>query len=489
MNYADRERVLDDATSASHGRRVESTAHVVLPKSSLEMSTLLRSDWAALRTCFASLALLDTPLIGQITYSLLRGMAYVRYAVGRISFYTRHSVAPPLPLSISELLPSSTLKSSPQLSENYMAYTREALEQLIDLGSYEQVASITSAAAPSRPTNVQYSGSCPEDSSKPHDAITPYFRGIMQDTALECIQVGKSPIHSRGLFTTRALPRGTRVLVAPQRTFVDAPQSLLLLSDTYTRLSDTLHYTHPTGSLLELIMQPLPHHLLNHSCEPNCCCGLSREFWPAIGQQSIASVEAEHKARLIDLQDRIETFQHYEDANSFFTTRDVQAGEELTISYAHRIAPMFHGERALHSHFIVCRCGSRVCRHFVYKQTDEVLQHLAASGGKGFRRWGLLSRVTGPKTLCRQFENTGRYGCEKRDMEDFGQLLLLGYDDETVMLSLLRSKRLLMRYMLERLAPSRRTASKRELLLCYRHVFKLLNETVPQDFSMERVTI
>lgn len=193
----------------------------------------------------------------------------------------------------------------------------------------------------------------------------------MRSTAV--LYVGRSAIHGRGIFAGVPLPRGTRlplsgwwvhpppfssheraeeshpsdpalllpsspVFFSSPRCFLPGPSYVLIFSDTYERLPDTLHYTHPTGKWLEVLLSqgetpnPLPplsftharrsscstsavdsatpslqgrgsaphftspasflttgrynypsfsHALLNHSCEANVCSGLSTVFWPA----------------------------------------------------------------------------------------------------------------------------------------------------------------------------------------------------------------
>nr|CCC90826.1 conserved hypothetical protein [Trypanosoma congolense IL3000] len=397
-------------------------------------------------------------------------MAYVGYAVGRVSFFTRRSVAPPLAPTLNKALAPSHAQSSAHLSSDDIG---ASMHQLFAIGAYEQAASLSTATivgGMGTSQHVPY-GTTERDSLP--SASAPYFRGFLQGTALSCIKVGRSPIHSRGLFTTEALPRGTRVLVAPQRTYMDAAQLLILLADTHKQLPDTLHYTHPTGSLMELVTQPLPHHLMNHSCEPNCCCGLSKEFWPS-GKTASSSCEIE------EIMNRIENFPHFEDANSFFTTRDVPAGSELTISYSHRVAPVFYGENPSARYFSVCHCGSPNCRHFVYKPTDEALRYLGKNAGSSVNKKKLLSSfISRGVTATPAAGNVCSF--QESTMRNIEELLSLGYDDETVILGLLPSRVPLIKYMSTHLLDSCRTATKRDILVCYRHVFKLLNEAAPLD--------
>ncbi|EKF30466.1 hypothetical protein MOQ_005723 [Trypanosoma cruzi marinkellei] len=452
-NYADREHVLfpDMYTSFEGGTTVEENCDATNTLSSLFPSTaipteavstqttsiytkrvpLSHADRLELQKSALVLNALATPVLGRLLYYGLTAMAYIRYGVGHVSFYTRQSVAPPLSSSSSASTETSSLSSTCSVSS-------ASIQHLIEMGAYEQAA----AAFTSEKGDI----------SSSHCRVNaPHFRGILHGKSLECLYIGLSPIHSRGLITSRDIPRGTRIVTEPQRSYMDAANFVPLLADTHLRLPDTWHYTHPSGVLLELVTQPLPHHIMNHSCDPNVCSGLSRQFWPA----AIASNNAE-------LLNRIQSFPHFDDPNSFFTTRDVPAGGELTLSYAHRVAPLFSGENPLQKFFVVCRCGSPNCRHFLYRPTDDVMRHVSQLS----RSWnGVTKRRKGIHD----------------ETDEISQLLQLGFDDETVFLSLLPTRAQLMAYMRTHLASSRRTVSKGQLLACYRHVFKLLNEAAPKE--------
>ncbi|ESL07272.1 hypothetical protein TRSC58_05041 [Trypanosoma rangeli SC58] len=439
-NYADREQVLFlDTCSPAGGEAPEGHPSIsaaacasTVPPIHAARTSLTQGDRMELRRSAVVLNALATPVVGRLVYYGLTAMAYVGYGIGRVSFYTRQSIAP----SLSSLGSSTETKAQPMPPASKLS---AALQHLIEMGAYEQAADAATAGVEG--INSFATGG----------VDVPRFRGILHGKALDCLCVGPSPIHNRGLMTTRDLPRGTRIITEPQRSYMDAANFVPLLADTHARLPDTWHYTHPSGMLLELVTQPLPHHLMNHSCDPNVCSGLSHGFWPAAAVSSNA-----------ELLDRIQRFPHFEDPNSFFTTRDVPAGSELTLSYAHRVAPLFSGENPLQKFFILCRCGSPMCRHFVYRPSDDVMRYLSDRA----RLW--------------------RGGCSRRgggDEDDVASLLRLGFDDETVLLSLLPSRAQLLAYMRTHLASSRRTAAKSGMLACYRHVFKLLNEAAPHQRS------
>lgn len=300
------------------------------------------------------------------------------------------------------------------------------------------------------------------------------FRGVLSGKTLGCIYVGRSAIHGRGLFTSKALPRGTRVIAEPQRAFLDAVGFLRLLADTKERLPDTWHYTHPTGTLRELVTQAQPHHFLNHSCDANVCSGLSPLFWsavPADGGASHSNSSGDMPCNVCDaeLRERFRNWEHFSDPNSFFLTRDVAAGEELTLNYSRRIDRLYNGDSLSSSNSVshcglqACHCGQPACRHFIYTPEKELL---LANQREAEPPWERLHR-----------------------------LLQCGFDDETVLLSLAfpSSREPVVRYLNNELsldggrdpvpAPShvveRHLLSKRAILLSYRHVFRVLNETAP----------
>ncbi|RNF00744.1 hypothetical protein TraAM80_07426 [Trypanosoma rangeli] len=111
---------------------------------------------------------------------------------------------------------------------------------------------------------------------------------------------------------------------------------------------------------------------------------------------------------------------------------------------------------------MLCRCGSSMCSHFTYRPSDDVMRYLTTRT----RLWrgGFCTR-------------------RRRGDDDVASLLRLGFDDETVILSLLPSRAQLLAYMRTHLASSHRTAAKNGILACYRHVFRLLNKAAPHQRS------
>eukprot|EP00796_Vickermania_ingenoplastis_P012130 gene12130-8351_t len=360
---------------------------------------------------------------------------------------------------------------------------------------------------------------------------------------VDALYVGCSRIHGRGLFTAVPLPCGTPlplgrsvaarnassssscaadadVVGSASRFFVPAHTHLMLLSDTYDRLPDTLHYSLPIGKVLELITSngqspeeaaltgarvggasrdcrrtssssgSLSPCWLNHSCSANVCSGLSPVFWAA-------ALQADAITGTTTWGRRLRTFHRFADANQFFVTRDVAAHEELTLDYGCRVAPLYAVPPARLSLLAFAGMFSRKQR----------------SGGAGRRR------NRGPVALCR----CGAVGCRRRLFEPPApapslslptaarkekgarvfdaavELLARGYDEELAILSLLPSAEPLVAYLSgkpipelqgcrdgggtsplpPRLVPHR--VSKSIFLSSYRYVFKGLNNVAPRS--------
>jgi hypothetical protein len=401
------------------------------------------------------LTLLRMPYVGALIVRLLEGSAYAAYVKGSVVLFTRMSVSQPITpvVSAAGLPPSNSGNTWP--------------------------------SSPSRSSSL----------------LSPH--------ALECLYIGQSSIHSRGLFTRAALPRGTRIIAEPHRSLLLAPHFLTLLADTHEKLPDTWHYTQPTGSIVELVTQAQPHHLMNHSCRANVCSGLSHAFWgPALlaaehqsqrrKKRSTSSADVSDETSAVSLHERLTRWANFADANSFFLTRDVDAGEELTLNYSTRMAPMYAGEsrQGLHAQgWLLCRCGEPCCRHYVYRPTLEaaaLLHQLHTYRGR--------SKHADPP-LPPQPSATAVVDVTD-PMQVAAALLELGFDDELVILSYAASASDVVAYLYGQPVASfssggggscgdggvalgidvaRRRIAKRDLLMSYRHVFRLLNEAAPVD--------
>lgn len=377
----------------------------------------------------ALLGALHTPYLGPVAVRVLEKSAYAAYVKGGVTLFTRRRVGPPI---------------KPEAA-----------------GGRSEMA----AAGPAT------------FSAPPQPAPTT-SDGLLHAHALDCLYIGQSPIHSRGLFTSKALPRGTRVISAPRRSLLLAPDFLKLLADTHEKLPDTWYYTQPTGSVVELVTQAQPHHLLNHSCQPNVCSGLSPCLWAAAALAD--GVPRQHATRTPQASwtERLTRWPHFADANSFFVTRDVAAGEELTLDYSTRMAPMYAGERARAwqaRNWLTCRCGQPGCRYYVYRPSADVADYVRA----------LRSARLAATQQRRAHE----------PLQVIAELMALGFDDELVLLSYGGRCADVVAYVHGRPLPSLsqpgtplssgidvevRRCTKSALLMNYRHVFHLLNETVPR---------
>lgn len=300
------------------------------------------------------------------------------------------------------------------------------------------------------------------------------------------LYVGCSPIHGRGIFTKVALPRGTRLPLSlsvtngtssAPRCIIPGHTHMLLFSDTYEKLPDTLHYTHPTGRLLEVMVsrgavssasaapierrerstgshQSFSHVLLNHSCAANVCSGLSPLFWPA-------ALAADQQTGTRVWQERIGEFDGFYDPNAFFLSRDVAAGEELTLDYGCRIAPLYATSNTRYSFFFgkysrlmaqnqscataacsplpltLCRCNSPSCRRYLYQPPPE--RPAARSGSSAWKDNG---------------GNNAMASGHHKDFQIATDLFARNYDDECTILSLLSSPEPLFAYLSGKPIPS-----------------------------------
>lgn len=449
------------------------------------------------------LSLLRLPYAGALVVRLLEAYAYAAYVRGSVTLFTRHRVGPPLSSSNSDALETDTWKSNAQEPQQ---------QQQQHQSNEEGVRGVSVPAAAAAAV-----GDAP----------------LLQAHALPCLYIGQSRIHSRGLFTRVALRKGTRILAEPHRSLLLGPHFLTLLADTHEKLPDTWHYTQPTGSVVELVTQAQPHHLMNHSCNANVCSGLSRVFWPAAmltaqrtpdprrqQQQRQQSGQEERTPVPVDVHERLTQWSCFADANSFFVTRDVAAGEELTLDYSTRMAPLFagetrHGVRA--QGWLLCRCGQPCCRHYVYRTSPEAATFLQSlrqhsrhskKSSAATARGNRGTQSTPPSLQPRQQQHDDdddvlmggvRGSAAAVDLQDplhvMARLLELGFDDELVLLSYAGQPADVVAYVYGQPLPSfaadgavpigidatQRRVSKRELLLSYRHVFHLLNEAAPVD--------
>ncbi|KAI5688906.1 hypothetical protein MNV84_01577 [Leishmania braziliensis] len=539
LSYADADKVYGEkATTAPswsllQGPHTESSSTAVFTRGTTTYHASLRTR-AQQRWLTLLLRLMRTPYVGALAMRVLEAAAYAAYVKGSVMLFTRRRVGPPVATATG---PNSSCEI-----DMCKAHCKGDLSMV---GTFSASSSLSPAGRPSAAAS----------SSLPFSHGAP-----LREHALDCLYIGNSPIHSRGLFTARALPRGTRIIAEPRRSLLLAPHFATLLADTHEKLPDTWHYTQPTGCIVELVTQAQPHHLMNHSCAANVCSGLSHTFWEAAtiagkwqqqrlsrssstagggnertevphsnakgggirsdteNRSSLSSpssfVTQSHSA---DWRERLTLWSHFADANSFFVTRDIAAGEELTLDYSTRMAPLYAGElaRALQSRsWLLCRCGQPFCRHYVYRPTPEVISFLRAlhTGRCGQER---SAQPPGQQSAPRMPDCAAPPStmdvCDP--LHVMAKLLELGFDDELVLLSYAASSADVVAYLYGQPLPSLqrpsltqprasfarrslssasalsavqegidvevRRVSKRQLLAEYRYVFRILNEAVP----------
>ncbi|KAG5509827.1 hypothetical protein JKF63_07472 [Porcisia hertigi] len=557
LSYADADRVYSSGKATTESFRwQQKSSHADSISAAISSSSSAASP-ASLRTRLQQrwmtvlIGLMRTPYLGALTMRVLEAAAYVAYVKGAVMIFTRRRVGPPL-----AMVKESDVSFN---EENLCGGGRTAHSQGSPSHCEDSLSREDALLASSRPSPPAGGPSAADAAwrSSSHDSP-------LGEDALDCLYVGDSPIHSRGIFTARALPRGTRIIAETRRSLLLAPHFVTLLADTHERLPDTWHYTQPTGSVVELVTRAQPHHLMNHSCRANVCSGLSHTFWEAAtiaaewqqhSQQSgstggggsssgservedlhgspmgggvdggagkppswvtAASVAApSHSA---DWMERLTRWPFFADANSFFLTRDVEAGEELTLNYSTRMAPLCVGASACmmqSRNWLLCQCGQPCCRHYVYRPKPEVSEFLRALHARQYKE-GRSARL--PRRHSTSGMSGGTAASNTMGVWDpvhvMAKLLELGFDDELVLLSYAASSADIVAYVYGQPLPSLqrrsttlpgvsspplspwlarapstvqegivvelRRVSKRHLLSDYRHVFRRLNETAPR---------
>lgn len=234
---------------------------------------------------------LGVPLTGPLVQMLLTTMARLQFLNATpVTVYCRHSTAP----SLSDANPQSTLASSSSL----------------------QFAAGGDLLGGSRPSLTSAT----------------LGHGILSGCH-PSLYIGRSLVHGRGVFTRTRFRKGERLITVPEMWFIDGVQFLFTCAGTHAKVPGTLHYTLPTGRLREFVLGSRAHHLLNHSCAANVCTGLSRRWWWEGSRGSTTATTTSPPSLLDAVEERMATFAHFDDPNSFFAARDIEAGEELTLDY------------------------------------------------------------------------------------------------------------------------------------------------------------
>jgi hypothetical protein len=139
---------------------------------------------------------------------------------------------------------------------------------------------------------------------------------------LRFFEVRPSPIHGKGGFAARPIPRGTRVAEYTGERITHR-EADVRYDDARQRRHHTCLFAVDRDTVIDAAVNGGPARYLNHSCEPNCA---------AVIEGGRVFIE---------------------------TLRDVAPGDELTYDYA--IGREGTADEASRERY-ACRCGARRCR-------------------------------------------------------------------------------------------------------------------------------
>jgi hypothetical protein len=145
------------------------------------------------------------------------------------------------------------------------------------------------------------------------------------------IAVRRSPIHGRGVFALRHIPKGTRIVEYKGELITDAEADR-----RYSRIHEnsphTMLFSVDDGLVIDATRRGNSARWVNHACAPNC--------------------EIDEKNHRIFIQ----------------ALRAIRPGEELTYDYNLQIGEK-HTKSAKREH--ACQCGSRRCRGTMLGEEEE----------------------------------------------------------------------------------------------------------------------
>jgi uncharacterized protein len=145
------------------------------------------------------------------------------------------------------------------------------------------------------------------------------------------IAVRNSPIHGRGVFALKAIPKGTRIIEYKGKLITDKEADR-----RYSRMHEhsphTMLFSIDDGLVIDATRYGNSARWINHSCAPNC------------------EIEEEGHHVFIDAR------------------RDIRRGEELTYDYNLQIGEK-HTKKAQREH--ACFCRSRRCRGTMLGEEEE----------------------------------------------------------------------------------------------------------------------
>jgi SET domain-containing protein len=136
------------------------------------------------------------------------------------------------------------------------------------------------------------------------------------------IAVHNSPIHGRGVFALRRIPKGVRIIEYKGKLITDK-EADRRYSRMHANSPHTMLFSLAGGLVIDATRRGNSARWINHSCAPNC------------------EIEEEGHRIFIDAR------------------RDIRAGEELTYDYNLQIGEK-HTKKAKREH--ACFCKTRRCR-------------------------------------------------------------------------------------------------------------------------------
>ena len=145
------------------------------------------------------------------------------------------------------------------------------------------------------------------------------------------IIVRNSPIHGRGVFALRKIPKGTRI-VEYKGQLISDKEADRRYSRAHEHSPHTMLFSVDGGWVIDATRRGNSARWINHSCAPNC--------------------EIEEEDRRVFIEAR----------------REIRSGEELTYDYNLQIGEK-HTTSAKREH--ACFCGSRSCRGTMLGEEEE----------------------------------------------------------------------------------------------------------------------
>jgi hypothetical protein len=143
--------------------------------------------------------------------------------------------------------------------------------------------------------------------------------------------VRRSPIHGRGVFALRAIPKGARIVEYKGELISDA-EADRRYSKLHEHSPHTMLFSVDDGLVIDATRRGNSARWINHSCAPNC------------------EIEEENHRVFIEAR------------------RDIRAGEELAYDYNLQIGER-HTKAAKREH--ACFCGTRRCRGTMLGEEED----------------------------------------------------------------------------------------------------------------------